>query len=358
MANTMGSFINYRPDEVRGEIMNKKKIKKIGAILVMVITLGVSSFTVGAAHTDVMPGSWYYNAVRYVIEHGIMTGMDNTYFGTTETLKRAQFAVVLYRMAGKPSVEYERKFWDVQEEQWYTDAIMWASKNGIVTGYTDGSGMFGVADSINREQMVTMMYRYAAYQGIDRNSYVDLTEYPDEGAVNDFAYEAMQWSVAVGIIKGDGGYINPQGETNRAVCATIITRFLESNFDNGSDEEIVPPQNPEGQNIADYARQFVGKLPYVTGGTSLVTGADCSGFTQAIYEKFGWNIGRTTDMQENVGMEISYAEVEPGDLVFFANHVGIYSGNGKVIHSPEPGKMIAETSCSYMGTIIQVRRVL
>ena len=178
--------------------------------------------------TDVHKGDWFYDAVAYVNERGLMTGLNETTFGPAQTLARAQFAVILYRMEGEPDVSYRNVFPDVPDGIWYTDAIMWASENGIITGYTN-TGKFGPADKITREQMAVMMYRYAQYKKYDTSEKADFSKFDDASRVSGYAKEAMQWAVGTGIITGkyNGTRIDPLGSANRAECATIIMRFVE-----------------------------------------------------------------------------------------------------------------------------------
>ena len=177
-------------------------------------------------YNDVGKETWFYEYVGNVYEKGLMTGLDDTTFGPTANLARAQFAVILYRMNGEPEVTYSAQFPDVADEQWYTDAILWAADTGVVTGYSD-TGKFGPSDNINREQMAVMMYRYAKYKGYDTSAQANLNTFPDHASVNVFAKEAMSWCVAEGIITGDKGNLSPQKSANRAECATIITRYLD-----------------------------------------------------------------------------------------------------------------------------------
>lgn len=179
----------------------------------------------GLPFEDVPEGEWYYEYVADVYEKGLMTGLTENVFGPTEKLSRAQFAVILYRMEGAPEVAYREQFPDVADGQFYTEAVLWAAENGIVTGYTEGT--FGPADEITREQMATMMYRYAKYKEYDVSAAADISVYPDAASVSAFAQDAVSWCVAEEIITGDNGALNPQGVTVRAVCATIISRFTE-----------------------------------------------------------------------------------------------------------------------------------
>ena len=180
---------------------------------------------------DVPTGSWYESYVRYVYNKEIMTGLDETHFGPDQTICRAQFAVILYRMAGSPKVEYTDTFKDVTKGQFYTEAVIWASQKdvGIITGYTSGDkeGCFGPSDPITREQIAVMMYRYAQYKNENVKASSDMSEFEDRGQVSAFAKDAVAWAISEKLIQGDQGMINPQGDTNRAMCAAIIQRFLE-----------------------------------------------------------------------------------------------------------------------------------
>ena len=178
---------------------------------------------------DVREGDWYEDAVQYVYDNTIMTGLNDTKFGSNDTLARAQFAVILYRMNEEPEVEYKATFPDVADNLWYTDAILWASSINVVTGYTD-TGLFGPADKINREQMAVMMYRYAKYKGYDTSKKAEFSNFRDASSVSAYAKEAMQWAVGSGIISGknNGTQLDPQGNATRAECATIIQRFIKT----------------------------------------------------------------------------------------------------------------------------------
>lgn len=176
---------------------------------------------------DVPYGCWYYEDVTAISGREIMTGLHGRTFGAMDSVARAQFAVVLWRMEGEPAASYSGKFPDVGQGLWYTDAIMWASDANIVTGYTN-NGYFGPSDSINREQMATMMYRYAQQKGYDVSGRAALDSYTDANQVNAFAKEAMQWAVANGIISGKDGAtrLAPQESASRAETAIILNRFL------------------------------------------------------------------------------------------------------------------------------------
>ena len=176
--------------------------------------------------TDVGENEWFYDYVANVYYNGIMTGLNDTKFGPYESLSRAQFAVILYRLQGEPEVTYNGKFPDVPGGIWFTDAVAWANQYGIITGYSNGT--FGPADYITREQMALMMYRYASALGCDTSQREDFSRYKDAARVSSFAKEAMQWAVANRIITGkyNETALEPQGTASRAECATVISRFI------------------------------------------------------------------------------------------------------------------------------------
>ena len=175
--------------------------------------------------TDVPSSAWFYDAIQFVKDRGIMLGISSNYFGATEELSRAHFVTLLYRMAGEPATDFENKFPDVSNGAFYAIPAIWGQNAGVITGYLNG--MFGPADGITREQMVTMLYRYANYKKYDTSIREELSKFPDAVHVTDFAQDAMRWAIGTGIITGDGGKINPQGNVSRAVCATMIQRFVQ-----------------------------------------------------------------------------------------------------------------------------------
>lgn len=111
-----------------------------------------------------------------------------------------------------------------------------------------------------------------------------------------------------------------------------------------------------GKEIAIYACGFVGN-PYVAGGTSLTSGADCSGFTQSVYKAFGYNIPRTSYQQRSAGKAVSYAEAQPGDIICYAGHVAMYIGNGRIVHASSAKTGIKYGYATYR-EILAVRRII
>lgn len=176
---------------------------------------------------DVLEDSWYYNSVEGVTKKGIMAGLSKDLFGPYEIVARAQLPVILYRLEGSPAVVYEKKYTDVPNGTWYTNAILWASKNGIVSGYSDH--YFGVSDSISREQMASMMYRYAKYKGYNISKDASLNDFSDKNQVSSYAEKALRWMVGSKLLfgKGDGTILDPQGIASRCEAAAIVMRFME-----------------------------------------------------------------------------------------------------------------------------------
>ena len=174
---------------------------------------------------DVHEGDWFKSCVDFAYSKSIMTGLTTTIFGPAENLNRAQFATVLHRMAGKPAANSVSSLSGVEAGQWYSEAVYWCNEKGILTGYENGE--FGLTDSINREQLVAMMYRYAQEKNYDLTANNDLNSFPDKNSISPYALSAIQWAVGAGVISGEAdGIINPQGNSSRAACAQIMMNFM------------------------------------------------------------------------------------------------------------------------------------
>ena len=174
---------------------------------------------------DVDENDWFYDEVVYVYENGLMNGVENNQFAPNTATNRAMLATILYRLAGQPDVSGDLPFTDVAAGTWYTDAVLWAAQNGIVNGL--GENTFAPMNTLTREQLVTMLYRYAEAAGYDVSAAADLSGYPDAGKVQTYAQKAMTWAVAEGIVEGMDGNLNPAGSATRAQIATILMRFCE-----------------------------------------------------------------------------------------------------------------------------------
>ena len=133
--------------------------------------------------------------------------------------------MVLWRYEGEPA-EGENTFTDVPNGTWYTNAVAWAASNGIVGGV--GNGKFDPDGSITREQMATILFRYAQKKNIDTSKRGELSGFADSGKVSSWAKDAVQWTVAEGIINGSDGKLLPQGNATRAQVSAILMRFIEN----------------------------------------------------------------------------------------------------------------------------------
>ena len=175
--------------------------------------------------TDTQPDWFYSDALDYCYEKGIISGMTATTFGPTGTLNRAQLVTMLHRHAGSPAVEGENTFTDVPAESFYTAAVIWASENGIVYGYEDGS--FRPGNSITRQELVTMLHRYMVRLDKDSGERSDLAAFEDLNQLMGYAEDAMQWAVANGVISGiSETQLGPRQSANRAQTVTILHRII------------------------------------------------------------------------------------------------------------------------------------
>ena len=177
---------------------------------------------------DVPGDAWYAGGVRYVYAHGLMNGTGSWRFSPNRTTTRAMIATILYRMEGSPRVYGTSQFGDVEAGSWYEDAVIWATQNDIVEGYT--SKTFGPNDPITREQMAAMLYRYADYCRCDMSAgrYVDLSKFSDMNEISDYAIPALRWAVGEEIIQGrTGKRLAPTDTATRAEVAVMLMRFCE-----------------------------------------------------------------------------------------------------------------------------------
>lgn len=179
---------------------------------------------------DVNAGDWFYRDVLFSYEKGLMSGMDAAAFAPYANTTRAQIAVIFYRMEGSPAVEGENSFTDVVRGSgtaWFYDAVTWAQQNGIMGGYSNSS--FAPNDPITREQLAAIFYRYAQYKGYDTTQGgMAIREFDDYESISDYAMGAMAWAVNTGLVKGDSNLLYPKGTATRAELAALFHRFAEN----------------------------------------------------------------------------------------------------------------------------------
>ena len=175
------------------------------------------------AYSDVSASAWYAKAVAYVTEKGMMEGSSGK-FMPLDKLTRSQMAQVLFNLEGKKSVNYALTFGDMNGTEWYAEAVRWAASEQIVNGYDNGN--FGPNDPITREQLVTILYRYAQYKGLDTaTTEENLTSFADAAQVSGYAVSAMKWAVGAGVINGTDSGLAPKATATRAEVAQILMNF-------------------------------------------------------------------------------------------------------------------------------------
>lgn len=174
---------------------------------------------------DVPAGAYYYDAVLWAAEGGIVTGTDAVHFSPDASCTRAQLVTFLWRAAGSPVVNYAMNFNDVDSGAYYAEAVRWAASEKVVEGTT--AETFAPDAAVTRAQMVTMLYRFAKAQGMDTTQGgMAIREFDDFDAVPAYALEAMDWAVNAGVLKGDNNRLLPQDNCTRAQIVTMLYRAL------------------------------------------------------------------------------------------------------------------------------------
>ena len=210
---------------------------------------------VEAGYTDVTEANWFYKAVTYVTENGLVDGETETTFAPSADMTRADMIVALYRMAGSPEVTGENPFTDVAADADYYAAVIWGTSNGVINGTSETT--FSPDDSLQRQAFATMLYRYEALLTADETAPAEgetadetvpaeeltpaeevpadetgaedvLAQYADADSIQAYAREAMAWAVTAGLFQGDpDNNLNPRVNATRAEVATLIMRFAE-----------------------------------------------------------------------------------------------------------------------------------
>jgi len=174
--------------------------------------------------TDTDPGEWYHDGIHYCVENDLIIGLTDDLFGADGTATRAQIVTILWRLEGKPVVNYLMTFDDVDADMWYTEAVRWAASEGIVYGYGDS---FGVNDPITREQLAAILYRYEQRNGGGfKGMWMFLLDYNDRAEISEWAYEAMCWMTMNDVISGKpGNILDPKGNATRAELAVMLQKY-------------------------------------------------------------------------------------------------------------------------------------
>ena len=244
-----------------------EKQKRMGAIfmaLVLGFSLNLTAFAAGegTVFSDVAADAWYTDAVAYVRDNGLMGGTSDTTFEPEGTMTRSMLSATLYRLAGSPAVTGEDAFSDTEEGVWYTDAVLWASQQGLVGGY--GNGLFGTNDPVTREQIAVLLWRYAGSPAAEAGA-----DFSDESAISDYAVQAVDWARASGVVSGaEGNRFLPQSNATRVQVAAILRNYLTM----AASEEPEPPE--EGSRVLVAYFSATGNTERVAGHIAEATGGD------------------------------------------------------------------------------------
>lgn len=172
---------------------------------------------------DVSRSDWFYDAVEYAVTNRLMEGVSGSTFAPAVVTTRAEMVTILWRLSGRPDANTVAGFRDLTQN-WYVEAVNWAAENNIVEGVGDAT--FAPDEAVTREQIATMLYRYAQYQGYDTSAYSSFNKFVDGADVSGFAEDAMHWAVSENIILGKGNSrLAPQGAASRAEVAEMVWRF-------------------------------------------------------------------------------------------------------------------------------------
>ena len=212
-----------------------KRITLIGIAAALLLLSGGTAAAAAPIAPDVPANAWYHDDVAWALRDGCMTGYSNGSFGPKDVLTRGQFAAILYRLAKEPPVYYSGGFSDIGKGRYYAAAVLWASGQGILTGYDQSR--FGPDDPITREQLAVILFRYAKYAGAEVRKTGNLTDYADGKTVAVYAKNGVAYAVAAGLLQGDrDGKLNPKGIATRGEIAAVLHRFtaaLQEGKDSG-----------------------------------------------------------------------------------------------------------------------------
>lgn len=249
-----GTIENYIKKTNRSDFLLKKKNYYIFAIMLVTVIFGgiagcslFAKFVTKANSTisidqflDVKKSDWFYDDVNYALQNGLMNGTASDLFSPNETIKRGMLVAILWRLDENPS-EKRADFLDVQKDAYYFHAVNWAYANGIVNGYDEKS--FGPEDDITREQLATIIYKYAVYKKYDVSGKTSLNRYEDANLISDYAIPALKWANANEIITGTPkNQILPQGSALRCEVVAILRRFC-SQIVSADEKTIVKPES-------------------------------------------------------------------------------------------------------------------
>ena len=249
-------------------------LKRMGAALLSLALISSLNLNALAAvedtgYADVDAGSWYAQAVEYVRDNGLMSGTSDTQFFPGGTMTRAMLAQTLYRAAGSPAVSGSDAFTDTQANAWYADAVLWATQEGIISGY--GGGLFGTNDPVSREQIAVILWRDAGSPAAQAG-----TPFADEGSIASWAGQAVDWAQSSGILSGrENNRFDPQANATRAEVAVMLRAYRTM----GATET---PETPaEESNVLVAYFSATGNTERVNNAIAEATGGDLFEITPA-----------------------------------------------------------------------------
>lgn len=289
--------------------MNRSKriISLLLTLCILLLAIPIPAFAAGPQiFSDVKPGEWYEEAVKYVYDRALMAGTGSSKFSPNLSTTRGMLVTILYRLDGEPTTLSKNPFTDVKPGEYYEKAVDWAAENGIVAGTS--ATTFAPNKALTREQMALILYRYSTYKGDDTSSVVSLDSFKDVSKVSSWAKDAMGWAVGEGIISGTGqNLLSPAGTATRAQIATVLMRFVQKkeayetfkakDVDDFKGKEIINLDNSDETNFAVLSDETVSTE---TAGISNV-------LIRADEENGVYVIG-------NIGNEIS--SLKPGDIFY------------------------------------------
>jgi len=220
-------FDGWYSDEAMTEKITSVKLTKNITVYAGWIEAEETPDSVKNPFTDVSESDWFCSDVMYVYEKGLMQGTAPDKFSPELTTTRGMIVTILWRLEGEPDENYTGELSDIAKDMYYAPAVDWAAANGILSGY--GDGKFGADDPITREQMATILWRYAKYKGVDVSvgENTNILSYNDFTDLSEYAISAMQWACGAGIISGYDGYLTPGDSAIRGQVAAILHRYCE-----------------------------------------------------------------------------------------------------------------------------------
>lgn len=264
------------------------------AVLAATMTV-VSVLAVDTGYSDVDPSAWYAEAVIFCQERGLMTGTSSTTFEPESEMTRAMLAMVLYRMVGEPAVTASNTYTDVVSGSWYETAVLWSSEHGLMNGY--GGGKYGPDDYVTREQMVTVLWRYAG-SPVPADTAAD---FADESEIANWAADAVDWARENGVVSGvDGNLYLPKNTAKRSEIATVLMNYMQ----NVADAELEPSPWEEFLSLFGYlpeAKTVPGNS-YISDGFVAVELEDGSCRMTYQYEDYTLGVDVST-YQKNIDWE-------------------------------------------------------